>query len=142
MIPCHVAHIACCASLLRVLCVCALVYRVCISVCVCVYIVCVYRAVCVYPVCISCVSCVCVQHDDLDLSEDGGVSKAMATVFCTKRRLPYLLTHGMVHLMGFDHETDEEWLRMTSKEDKVLRALAEEFPDAIQLPPPIPCETR
>jgi hypothetical protein len=71
------------------------------------------------------------QHDALDLSEDGGVSRAMATVFSVQDRLPYLLTHGMIHLMGFDHETDEEWLAMTSKEDEVLGALAEEFPDIV-----------
>lgn len=69
------------------------------------------------------------QHDDLDLSEDGGVSKAMATVFSVQRRLPFLLAHGAIHLMGYDHETDEQWARMTQKEDEVLQALAEAFPD-------------
>ena len=77
------------------------------------------------------------QHDDLDLSEDAGVSRAMATVFNLQRRLPYLITHGMIHLTGYDHENDEDWLRMTQREDEVLRALAEEFPDSICPPPPL-----
>jgi probable rRNA maturation factor len=78
----------------------------------------------------ACVVCG-VQHDDLDLCGDGGVSKAMATVFSVQHRLPFLLTHGMVHLMGYDHEHEEEWVRMTRKEDEVLGALAVEFPDLI-----------
>lgn len=79
--------------------------------------------------------CICIQHDDLDLSEDAGVSRAMATVFSVQKRFPYLLAHGMIHLTGYDHENDEDWLRMTQKEDEVLRALAVEFPSCILSPP-------
>jgi rRNA maturation RNase YbeY len=47
--------------------------------------------------------------------------------------MPYLLAHGIIHLMGFDHENEEDWLLMTQKEDKVIRELALAFPDSITL---------
>ena len=62
----------------------------------------------------------------------------MATVFNVHGRLPYLLTHGLVHLMGYDHEHDDEWRRMIQKEDEVLSILAQEFPDTILPPSPSP----
>ena len=74
----------------------------------------------------------CQQDDDLDLTEDAGVSKAMATVFSVQGRIPYLLAHGMIHLMGYDHDNDEEWELMTRKEEEVLSVLASEFPDTIK----------
>jgi len=74
------------------------------------------------------------ENDALDLSEDAGVSRAMASVFSVQRRLPYLLTHGMIHLTGHDHENDQDWLLMTRREDEVLHALAQTFPDCVQPP--------
>ncbi len=65
----------------------------------------------------------------MDLSEDAGVSLAMATVFSVQGRIPYLLCHGIVHLIGFDHENDQDWLLMTEKEDEVLKELIRTFPD-------------
>lgn len=91
----------------------------------------VYNSSCCFPPCILHVISLS-QHDDLDLSQDAGVSRAMATVFSLPRRIPYLLTHGMVHLTGHDHETDEEWRLMTQREDEVLRELALEFPQCVQ----------
>ena len=37
----------------------------------------------------------------LDDDEDAGVSKAMATVFTLDERVPLLLVHGMLHLVGY-----------------------------------------
>ena len=36
----------------------------------------------------------------LDDNEDAGVSKAMSTVFTLEERIPLLLVHGMLHLIG------------------------------------------
>lgn len=52
--------------------------------------------------------------------EDRGVSREMATVFTLEERLPLLLIHGLLHLLGHDHETPSEWQRMTQREDEVL----------------------
>ena len=41
-----------------------------------------------------------------------------------KRELCYLTAHAMFHLMGYDHENDEERARMRAMEEKALRLLA------------------
>lgn len=51
---------------------------------------------------------------------DAGVSKAMSTVFDVNKRISYLIIHGMIHLLGYDHETEKQWKQMTKKENEVL----------------------
>ncbi|KAJ2744984.1 hypothetical protein GGI20_002521 [Coemansia sp. BCRC 34301] len=36
------------------------------------------------------------------------------------RRLPVLLTHGICHLMGYDHESDSDFKIMSQREDEIL----------------------
>ncbi|MBD5632479.1 MAG: rRNA maturation RNase YbeY [Clostridia bacterium] len=36
------------------------------------------------------------------------------------RELHYLATHGLFHLLGYDHMTDEDKLEMRAREEKVL----------------------
>jgi len=55
-----------------------------------------------------------------DLTDDAGVSLAMSKLFTVEERLPLLLLHGILHLLGHDHETDEDWQLMTSREDYVM----------------------
>ncbi len=38
-------------------------------------------------------------------------------------RLPRLLSHGICHLMGYDHETDVEFEEMLAREDQLLAEL-------------------
>ncbi|KAJ1729172.1 hypothetical protein LPJ61_003653 [Coemansia biformis] len=38
--------------------------------------------------------------------------------------LPVLLTHGLCHLMGYDHELDPDYQRMAAREREILRRLA------------------
>ena len=40
-----------------------------------------------------------------------------------ERELHYLITHGVMHCLGFDHETDDEKARMRAREEKVLSKL-------------------
>ena len=40
-----------------------------------------------------------------------------------ERELAYLVTHGMLHLLGFDHMIDEEKEEMRKHEEKVLEVL-------------------
>lgn len=39
------------------------------------------------------------------------------------RELAYLTTHGMLHLLGYDHMIDEEKEEMRAKEEKILEKL-------------------
>ena len=54
---------------------------------------------------------------------DAGVSLAMASCFSLEERLPLLLVHSLLHLIGYDHETDQDWRLMTHREQEVLDAL-------------------
>ncbi len=40
-----------------------------------------------------------------------------------ERELGYLVAHGMLHLMGYDHETDEEARVMRSLEEKIMQVV-------------------
>ena len=40
-----------------------------------------------------------------------------------KRELAYLVTHGMLHLLGYDHMIDEEKKLMREKEEAILSSL-------------------
>lgn len=62
------------------------------------------------------------SSDDEDEVERG-VSGAMATVFDTEYRVHMLLVHGMLHLVGHDHEEDEEYELMVTREEEILKEL-------------------
>lgn len=40
-----------------------------------------------------------------------------------ERELNYLVTHGLFHLLGYDHMTDEDKLVMREREERVLKRL-------------------
>lgn len=40
-----------------------------------------------------------------------------------KRELAYLITHGMLHLLGYDHMIDEEKVVMRKREEEILEIL-------------------
>lgn len=56
-------------------------------------------------------------------SEDRGVSFAMSKTFVLEERISLLLVHGLLHLVGYDHESEEQWLEMTDKEEKIIQAM-------------------
>ena len=37
-----------------------------------------------------------------------------------RRELYYLIVHGMCHLLGYDHETEEDKAEMRAKEEEIL----------------------
>jgi len=55
--------------------------------------------------------------------EDRGVSLAMSRTYSLDERISLLLVHGMIHLLGYDHEKKKDWALMTEKEDQVIAAL-------------------
>jgi probable rRNA maturation factor len=40
-----------------------------------------------------------------------------------KREIAFLTIHGVLHLLGYDHESDDERLRMRAREEDVLGRL-------------------
>ncbi|MBP5151881.1 MAG: rRNA maturation RNase YbeY [Lachnospiraceae bacterium] len=40
-----------------------------------------------------------------------------------KREIAFLITHSLFHLLGYDHETDEERLVMEEKQEEILKKL-------------------
>ncbi|CAN0313274.1 unnamed protein product, partial [Discosporangium mesarthrocarpum] len=36
-------------------------------------------------------------------------------------RLPLLLAHGVIHLLGYDHEDEEDYEAMVAVEERVLK---------------------
>mmetsp|Transcript_8698 Transcript_8698/g.21240 ORF Transcript_8698/g.21240 Transcript_8698/m.21240 type:complete len:308 (+) Transcript_8698:18-941(+) len=52
-----------------------------------------------------------------------GVAPAMEQVMDPELRLHMLLVHGMLHLVGYDHEEDDEYELMVHKEDELLAHL-------------------
>lgn len=65
------------------------------------------------------------DYDDEDDEEDDdrGVSGAMANVYDPEKRLHMLLVHGILHLVGYDHEEDDDYEAMVTKEEEILTAL-------------------
>lgn len=62
--------------------------------------------------------------DDEECEEDErGVSAAMSTVYDVEDRINMLLVHGMLHLVGHDHEDDDEYELMVSEEERLLKEL-------------------
>lgn len=41
----------------------------------------------------------------------------------TEREIAYLFTHGLLHLLGYDHETQEEEQEMTETAERILTGL-------------------
>jgi rRNA maturation RNase YbeY len=64
------------------------------------------------------------DEDDYEyVNDDRGVSGAMSTVYDTEERLNMLLVHGILHLVGYDHEDDEDYEEMVRKEEEILERL-------------------
>jgi probable rRNA maturation factor len=67
----------------------------------------------------------CKEDEDDDEGDDDerGVSGAMADVTDPEKRIHMLLVHGMLHLVGYDHEEDDEYEEMVEREEKLLKEL-------------------
>lgn len=63
------------------------------------------------------------SEDDWEDEDDRGVSGAMAKVSDPEKRIHMLLIHGMLHLVGYDHEEDEEYEEMVEREEELLKEL-------------------
>lgn len=76
------------------------------------------------------------QDFPCDIDEEGNLFIGSIVVCCDRakeqadeyghsynRELHYLLVHGIMHCLGYDHETDEEKAEMREKEEFILNKL-------------------
>jgi len=68
------------------------------------------------------------QQDEEPLADDEeyddrGVAPSMESVSDPETRVNMLLVHGMLHLVGYDHEEDDDYEAMVTKEEEFLNKL-------------------
>ena len=61
---------------------------------------------------------------DLVICPDRAAEQAQEYGHSLQRELGYLCAHGMLHLLGYDHEDEDERAVMRKKEEKALAALS------------------
>ena len=57
---------------------------------------------------------------DVVISTDRAAQEAQISATSMERRFIELLVHGILHLMGYDHETDAEAAEMEALEARIL----------------------
>ncbi len=60
---------------------------------------------------------------DIIISAKRAAEQALEYGHSLKRELAYLTVHGMLHLFGYDHQSEEEKKEMRQKEERVLTQL-------------------
>ena len=60
---------------------------------------------------------------DVVISMDTASREAQNAAMSTERRFNELLVHGILHLMGYDHETSEEEARVMEDKSRELMGL-------------------
>lgn len=70
-------------------------------------------------------------YGDIIISAETALRQAEEYGHGLEREMTYLAVHGMFHLLGYDHMTEEDKAEMRAKEEEALRAinLAEELFD-------------
>ena len=61
--------------------------------------------------------------EDEEEDTERGISGIMATMETVEERIPALLIHGMLHLVGYDHIEDKDYYFMVEKEEEVWKEL-------------------
>lgn len=68
-------------------------------------------------------------YGDIIISAETALRQAEEYGHGLEREMAYLAVHGMFHLLGYDHMTEEDKAEMRAKEEEALRAinLSEEY---------------
>jgi len=66
---------------------------------------------------------------EVDEYDDRGVAPAMQYIYNPEIRIHMLIVHGMLHLVGYDHITDDDYELMVVREDEVLAELKRRLGD-------------
>jgi probable rRNA maturation factor len=64
-----------------------------------------------------------VHLGDVVVSYPRAVAQAAEYGHSVEREVAYLVAHGVLHVLGYDHEEESERLRMREKEEEALRPL-------------------
>jgi probable rRNA maturation factor len=64
-----------------------------------------------------------VQLGDIVVSLPRAVTQATEFGHSVEREIAYLVAHGVLHVLGYDHEQDAEQRRMREKEEEALQPL-------------------
>jgi len=62
---------------------------------------------------------------DLVISEDTALKEAQDARITLEQRVSQLLVHGILHLLGYDHETSDEDDKIMTKKSKELISIIE-----------------
>ncbi|WP_227767504.1 rRNA maturation RNase YbeY [Zhaonella formicivorans] len=62
---------------------------------------------------------------DIIISLETAARQAIEYGHSLDREMAYLAVHGCLHLLGYDHETEEEKRRMREKEEKILEMVGQ-----------------
>ncbi|MGM0445468.1 MAG: rRNA maturation RNase YbeY [Bacillota bacterium] len=60
---------------------------------------------------------------DIIISAERALSQSKDYGHSFKREICYLVTHGILHLLGYDHKTEGEKKEMRKKEERILKEL-------------------
>jgi probable rRNA maturation factor len=60
---------------------------------------------------------------DIVISMEKAQAQSVEYEHSMERELGFLVAHGMLHLLGFDHETKEEEMAMHDLEEKILKSI-------------------
>jgi len=60
---------------------------------------------------------------DIIISLEFALNDASKLKQSLSKHLKMLLAHGITHLLGFDHKTDEEYIKMQKVEQKLLKSI-------------------
>jgi probable rRNA maturation factor len=64
-----------------------------------------------------------VSLGDVVISHPRAVEQALEYGHSTDREIGYLVAHGVLHVLGYDHEADADRARMRQREEEALRPL-------------------
>jgi rRNA maturation RNase YbeY len=62
---------------------------------------------------------------DVVISIDTAAREAEEMVLSLEQRFNFLLIHGVLHLFGFDHETDDDETAMDQKTEELFKMIGE-----------------
>ncbi len=63
------------------------------------------------------------QLGDIIISFDTAIRQANDYSHSLRREMAFLFTHGLLHLLGYDHMVEEDEVEMFSLQDKILEGL-------------------
>lgn len=64
-----------------------------------------------------------INPGEIIVSVETAKKQAKANGYSTEQEVYYLITHGVLHLLGFDHQSEQEYNFMVDVQNKVMKVL-------------------